>query len=69
MVSKKAGLALKAVLIGLGLCLATSRALATNGEEGLDMEIERASSLCGTQDQKEGAAAFLEKRKPVFRGR
>lgn len=43
--------------------------IGTNPEEALDLEIERASALCGTEDQKEGAAAFLEKRKPVFRGR
>lgn len=38
-------------------------------DEGLSLEIERWSALCATEDQKEGAKAFLEKRKPVFRGR
>ena len=38
-------------------------------EQGLDIEIDRWSYLCGTEDQKEGAAAFIEKRKPVFTGR
>jgi len=38
-------------------------------DQGLDFEIERWSYLCSTEDQKEGAAAFIEKRKPVFKGR
>jgi enoyl-CoA hydratase len=38
-------------------------------DQGLDLEIERWSYLCATEDQKEGATAFIEKRKPVFKGR
>jgi enoyl-CoA hydratase len=37
--------------------------------EGLEMEAFHWSYLCGTEDQKEGARAFIEKRKPSFRGR
>jgi len=37
--------------------------------EGLDLESMHWSYLCGTDDQKEGAAAFIEKRKPIFTGR
>jgi len=37
--------------------------------EGLDLESMHWSYLCGTEDQKEGAAAFIEKRKPEFVGR
>ncbi|MBN2397514.1 MAG: enoyl-CoA hydratase/isomerase family protein [Deltaproteobacteria bacterium] len=37
--------------------------------EGLDLESMHWSYLCGTEDQKEGAAAFIEKRKPNFVGR
>jgi len=37
--------------------------------EGLDLESMHWSYLCGTEDQKEGAAAFIEKRKPTFVGR
>jgi len=35
----------------------------------LDVEADLWCFLCGTQDQKEGARAFIEKRKPVFKGK
>jgi enoyl-CoA hydratase len=38
-------------------------------EQGLDLERDCFSYLCGTEDQKEGAAAFIERRLPVFKGR
>ncbi len=37
--------------------------------EGLDLESMHWSYLCGTEDQKEGTNAFIEKRKPTFVGR
>jgi len=37
--------------------------------EGLELEAYHWSYLCGTEDQKEGARAFIEKRKPVFAGK
>jgi enoyl-CoA hydratase len=37
--------------------------------EGLKKEIEAFGELFGTDDMKEGATAFLEKRKPVFTGK
>lgn len=39
-----------------------------NLETGLQLEIESITTLFGTQDQKEGMSAFLEKRIPHFRG-
>jgi enoyl-CoA hydratase len=38
-------------------------------EEGLRFEAELFGRACGTEDQKEGARAFLERRKPSFTGR
>jgi enoyl-CoA hydratase len=49
------------------------RAVAAAGEttlgEGLRREAELFGSCCDTEDFREGTAAFLQKRKPVFRGR
>ena len=48
---------------------AVNRALETTLEEGLRSERRMFHSLFGTQDQKEGMSAFIEKRKPAFRNR
>jgi enoyl-CoA hydratase len=37
--------------------------------EGIRYEQNNFAILCGSEDKKEGVAAFLEKRKPVFQGR
>jgi enoyl-CoA hydratase len=37
--------------------------------EGLSMEAALFGLSCATDDMKEGTRAFLEKRKPSFRGR
>ena len=41
----------------------------TNGKSGYEKEQQAFGECFGTEDMKEGAQAFLEKRKPVFRGR
>lgn len=48
---------------------AVSRAFETTLEEGLRFERRLFQSLFATEDQKEGMAAFVEKRKPAFKNR
>ena len=50
---------LKAVIQGLKLSL----------DEGLELETQLFASLFETEDVREGTSAFLEKRKPIFKGR
>lgn len=49
--------------------VAIHKGLGTSIEEGLQVEQDQFCRLFGTEDQKEGMAAFLEKRRPVFKGR
>jgi enoyl-CoA hydratase/carnithine racemase len=46
---------------------ATSEALDLDVEKGGMLESQFSSGLIGTTNMKEGIAAFLEKRKPIFR--
>jgi enoyl-CoA hydratase len=56
----KAPLAIKQVIALTNMAASTG--------DGLKNEIAAFGELFNTSDVKEGAAAFLEKRKPVFRG-
>lgn len=48
---------------------AVNRGLEMPLQDGLEMEAMYFSALTGTEDQKEGARAFVEKRKPEFTGK
>lgn len=48
---------------------AVNAAWSTSLEKGLQIETHGWAMCYGTEDQKEGMAAFIEKRKPVFKGR
>ena len=48
---------------------AVNRGLEVSLEEGQKIEASLFGELCDTEDQKEGAQAFLEKRKPVYKGK
>ncbi|KQW31950.1 enoyl-CoA hydratase [Rhizobium sp. Root274] len=64
--AKIAGFSLTAVLMAKE---AVSRAFEQTLTEGLRSERRLFHSLFATEDQKEGMAAFVEKRKPAFRNR
>ncbi len=48
---------------------AINRGLDKGLDDGLEIEAEVFGRSCGTEDAREGSQAFLEKRKPNFRGR
>lgn len=48
---------------------AVNKSMEVGLSEGLSYELELFSLCFSTEDQKEGAKAFLEKRRPVFKGR
>lgn len=47
---------------------AINRGLELSLQEGLELEKNLFAQLCETEDMKEGALAFLEKRRPIFKG-
>jgi enoyl-CoA hydratase/carnithine racemase len=48
---------------------AINASLQTSLDEGLNIEAELFGEVCGSRDAKEGIQAFLDKRKPVFKGK
>jgi enoyl-CoA hydratase/carnithine racemase len=47
---------------------AVQRGMEMSLTQGLTLEVDALEFLCGTQDQKEGASSFLEKKRPVYKG-
>jgi enoyl-CoA hydratase len=54
--------------LAISQCIAAVNA-GTTQQHGYDKEIEAFGECFATDDMKEGAAAFLERRKPVFKGK
>ena len=55
--------------LAISAAIKTVNASAKDGVNGFEMEIEEFGNCFNTADLKEGVAAFLEKRKPVFIGK
>ena len=60
---KKSSMALRSAKIAI------KKGISVDLKHGLQMEQDVFAVLFGTQDQKEGMAAFVEKRKPNFQGK
>jgi enoyl-CoA hydratase len=69
-VQELAGQMLSAGPVGIRLAKACiNKSLAMDIDSGLDFEAEAFGLCFGTEDQKEGMSAFLEKRTPTYRGK
>ena len=54
--------------LAIGMVITSTNAAESNKEDGYLVEANSFARCCGTQDFREGTAAFLEKRQPVFKG-
>jgi enoyl-CoA hydratase len=68
LINTKAPVAIAKVIDCINTAVVSDSAY-TNGKSGYDKEVEAFGDCFDTTDMKEGAAAFLEKRKAVFTGK